>query len=147
MPRPDQKRRPSPFSLWLSAEERTRLAADANGAPLGAYIKSKIFAEPAQRVRRHSMVRDQRTAAQLLACLGASGLAVQVKELADAARSGSLDCDAETAAALRNACTDIAAMRSMLVATLGLKPKRPPRASTSTPCRAFNPAATGGAGR
>lgn len=138
MPRPDQKRRQSPFSLWLSAEERTRLLHEASGVPLGTYIKGKIFGEPAGRVRRPQSVRDERTIAQLLARLGASGLAAHMQELADAARSGSLACDDEVASLIRTACADIESMRSMLVAALGLKgPASKPDPTSPTPCQAF----------
>ena len=132
------RRRLAPLSLRLSPDERNRLERDAQGIALGAYIKAKVFGEPEKRVRRHESVRDQRTIAQLLARLGASGLAAHMRELADAARSGSLACDDETTALLRTACADIQSMRSMLVAALGLKgPVANPEPTSLTPCQAF----------
>ena len=82
------KRRDAPLSLRLSREERASLECEAGGLPLGTFIKSKLFDEAESRVRRHRPVRDQRTIAQLLARLGAGGLAAHMNELADAARSG-----------------------------------------------------------
>ncbi|MBY8824275.1 hypothetical protein [Sphingomonas colocasiae] len=131
-------KRSSPLSIRLSSDERSRLEREAGSVPLGTFIKSKIFGEPAGRVRRPQSVRDERTIAQLLARLGASGLAAHIQELADAARSGSLACDDEVASLIRAACADIESMRSMLVAALGLKgPASKPEPTSSTPCQAF----------
>lgn len=133
-----RKTREAPLSLRLSRDERTRLEHEAGGVPLGTYIKSKLFDGTATRVRRQHPVGDQPTIAQLLARLGASGLAAHMRELADAARSGSLACDDEITALLRTACADIESIRSMLVTALGLKGPRPTPALTSpTPCQAF----------
>jgi hypothetical protein len=130
--------RPSPLSIRLSREERICLEREAGGVPLGTFIKSKLFGETATQVRRHRPVGDQPTIALLLARLGASELAAHMRELADAARSGSLACDDEVAALLRTACADIESIRSMLVTALGLKVSRPTTAPTSpTPCQAF----------
>jgi hypothetical protein len=41
--KPLPKRRRAPFSLRLSEAERVRLADEARGAPLGAYIKAKVL--------------------------------------------------------------------------------------------------------
>lgn len=128
----------APFSLRLTAEERASLERQAGNAPLGTYIKAKLFDETATRVRRHRPVGDQPTMALLLARLGASGLAADMRELADAARSGSLACDEEIALLLRAACADIESIRSMLVTALGLKGPRPTATRTPpTPCQAF----------
>jgi hypothetical protein len=132
----------APLSLRLSREERARLEQDAAGQSLGGYIKARLFeAEtPTRSARRPLPVRDQRTIAQALAQLGRSELAASLRDLADAARSGSLECDAEVRAALLTACADIQSIRSMLVAALGLKAPGPPH--TQPPRQAFAPAAT-----
>lgn len=135
---PEGQSRLAPFSLRLTAEERASLEREAGGVPLGTFIKSKLFGEPATRVRHQQPVRDQRTIAQLLARLGASGLAAHMRELADAARSGSLACDEETAALLRTACADIRAIRLMLVTALGLKGPQSPPPPPSAPRQAFD---------
>lgn len=135
-------RRLAPLSLRLSPDERARLEQDAQGIALGAYIKAKIFGEPERRVHRHQSVRNQRTIAQLLARLGASGLAVHMQELANAASSGSLACDDETAALLRTACADIKSIRSILLTALGLKGPQSPPPPPSTPRQAFDSVST-----
>lgn len=143
-----KKARPAPLSLRLSSEERASLERAAGGMPLGTHIKSILFDGAAQRVHRPSPVRDERTMAQILARLGGSGLAAHMNALVDAARSGSLACDDEIAALLRAACADIATMRSMLVAALGLKTSRHDTGQrSSTPCRAFDALAGQGGGR
>ena len=40
------RKRPSPFSIRLTEDERTRLVVEAAGAPLGAYIKAKVLGAP-----------------------------------------------------------------------------------------------------
>lgn len=131
-------KREAPLSLRLSSDERANLEREASGVPLGTYIKSILFGEPAGWVRRHRPVRDERTIAQMLARLGASELAAHMRELADAARSGSLACDEEIASLLSAACADIQSMRSMLVAALGLKgPVSKTEPTSPTPCQAF----------
>lgn len=140
--------RSSPLSIRLSSDERSRLEREAGSVPLGTFIKSKIFGEPAGRVRRPQTVRDEHTIAQLLARLGASGLAAHMRELADAARSGSLACDDEVASLIRTACADIESMRSMLVTALGLKDTRPTSTlPLPTPCQAFESVSGQGGGR
>jgi hypothetical protein len=51
---PKKKPRDAPFSLRLSFEEKALLRAAANGVPLGAYIKAKLFDEPLEKVRRRN---------------------------------------------------------------------------------------------
>jgi len=45
--KPDQQKKPTPFSLRLSFEERARLERDAAGMSLGAYIRERLFGEDA----------------------------------------------------------------------------------------------------
>ena len=44
----------APFSLRLTFEERAKLEEAANGVPLGAYIKAKLFGEDLEKVRRRN---------------------------------------------------------------------------------------------
>ncbi|WP_171098166.1 hypothetical protein [Ruegeria sp. HKCCD7255] len=46
---------PAPFSLRLTFEERAKLEEAANGLPLGAYIKAKLFGEDLEKVRRRNI--------------------------------------------------------------------------------------------
>jgi len=66
-------------------------------------------------------VKDQSTLSQLLGLLGKSHIANNLNQLAKAANFGSLPVTQETEADLRQACADVAAMRSLLMRTLGLK--------------------------
>lgn len=134
----------SPLSLRLTRDERARLKREAGDSPLGAHIKRRLFAdEPPPAGRRPLPVRDQRTIATMLAQLGRSELAASLRDLADAARSGSLHCDDEITAILTSGCADIEFIRSMLVTALGLKPKPAPAPPLTKPRRAFFSAANG----
>ncbi|MEM8579695.1 MAG: hypothetical protein AAGF50_00670 [Pseudomonadota bacterium] len=127
--RPDFKelskgKAPAPFSLRLTFEERARLEAAADGAPLGAYIRSVLFGQdlPKPRRRRARSVTDQRELAKVLAALGASRLSSNVNQLAKAVNIGVLPVTPDTEAELHRACQDIAEMRDVLIAALGLEP-------------------------
>jgi hypothetical protein len=76
-PAPGKRRkREAPFAIRLSKDERARLERDAAGAPLGAYIKAKVFGTaPPVRMRRTGLaVEDRQALAQALALLGRSRL-------------------------------------------------------------------------
>ncbi len=120
---PRTKRRPAPFSLRLTAEERARLTEEAGGAPLGAYIKSKVLGRPL-RIRRKDWlpVKDRVSVAALLGLLGRSHIASNLNQLAKAANTGSLPLTPETEAELLAALDDVRAMRTILTIALGLKP-------------------------
>lgn len=134
----DNGKRLAPLSLRLTLEERAQLERDAAGHSLGSYIKARLFAdESASADRRQLPVRDQRTIAQMLAQLGRSELAVSLRDLADAARSGSLECDPDVRSLLLASCADIQFIRSVLVAALGLKAKAPCTPPPTNPRRAF----------
>jgi len=115
--------RSSPLSLRLSAVERERIERAAGTVPVSTYIKSRLFGAgaSAHRANARNPKAEHRTLAQLLARLGASQAATALRELADAARSGSLALDTETKASLDRACADVSAMRDMLMVALGLK--------------------------
>lgn len=73
---PKTDKRPAPFSLRLSFEERERLERDALGVSLSAYIKAKIFDDvaPKRIVRGKTPVKNHVQLTRLLAMLGASPL-------------------------------------------------------------------------
>ena len=117
-----RKKRPAPFSIRLSEEERARLAMEAAGAPLGAYIKAKVLGMPPVRLRRTGLSIQDRTAlAQLLALLGKSRLANNLNQLAYAVNIGSLPMTPETEADLRAALVAVRDMRALLLKALGHK--------------------------
>ena len=116
------ERRPPPFSLRLTFEERAKLEIQAGALPLSAYIKSVVFADdaPTYRQRRKSAAADQKMLAEVLACLGSSRLPNNLNQLAKAANQGALYCDDDTTRELRRACDDVRAMRLLLMEALGL---------------------------
>lgn len=82
---PARGRRPSPFSLRLSETERARIERDAAGMPIGGYIRSRLFGEEAAPRRRGKFpVKDHKLLAQALGKLGASRLANNLYQIANA---------------------------------------------------------------
>ena len=116
-------KKPKPFSLRLSFDERARLEQDASGMALGAYIRDRLFgddAAPRQR-RGHFPVKDYAALGRVLAALGQSRLSNNLNQLAKAVNTGSLPVTPETEDDLRQACKDIQAMRRDLMIALGLQ--------------------------
>jgi hypothetical protein len=118
-----REKRPAPFSIRLSEPERTRLAMEAAGAPLGAYIKAKALGEPLRSRRSSLPVQDRRALAQALALLGRSRLANNLNQLAHSANIGALPLDAETVADLHACIKEVRELRRVLLQALGLKPE------------------------
>lgn len=120
-----KRKRPAPFCLRLCPEERARLAMEAAGAPLGAYIKAKVLGDaPPIRTRRTGLAVEDRTAlAQVLALLGRSHLANNLNQLAHAVNIGTLPMTPETEAELFAALHDVRDLRRLLLAALGFKPE------------------------
>lgn len=135
------RKRPAPFSLRLSFEERTQVEKNAGGMPVGAYIKSLLLAEdaPKHRERRKPPVADQAALAQVLACLGASRIANNLNQLAKATNLGSFYFDEDTKMMIASACHDVRIMRQLLMKALGhFDPSeaRPPESTSQSFARA-----------
>ncbi|GMG84957.1 hypothetical protein LNKW23_41730 [Paralimibaculum aggregatum] len=113
------------MSLRLTEAERARLERDAAGRSLSAHIRERLFGQAAapRQGRNRAPVKDHHALARVLSQLGRTGLAKDFETLADAADDGILRLTPETEAAIRQACTDIAAIRRDLIAALGLKPE------------------------
>lgn len=123
-PQKDKKKKAPPFSLWLSPADRARLAMEAAGAPLGVYIKEKLFAgEPVRRRQAGNAIQDRQALAQVLAMLGRSRIASNLNQLAHAVNVGVLPVTPETEDELLGALRDVRAMRRLLLTALGLKPE------------------------
>lgn len=124
---PDQKadEAPAPFSLRLTFEERAALEQAAGDMPLGAYIRSQVFRDGKTRKRRRYKrpVKDHQALGQLLGALGEARLANNLNQLAKATNTGSLPVTPETEKALREACAEIHAMRTLLMRALGFAPE------------------------
>ena len=121
-----KRKRPAPFSIRLSEDERAHLERKAGNKPLGTYAREKLLGD-AQTPRKP--VRRQRTDYELLgrvlAALGRSELASCLLVLTAAADDGSLVVSDDIADNLNSACADIKDMRLMLITALGLKPGTP----------------------
>jgi len=117
------KKRPAPFSLRLSDGERARLAAEAGGAPLGAYIKAKLLGGTVPvRMRRSGLaVEDRQALGKALALLGQSRLASNLNQLAHLAHIGALPVSPEIESELQDAVNTVREIRRLLVTALGLK--------------------------
>lgn len=122
---PPPKKRLAPFSIRLSPEERARLAVEAAGAPLGAYIKARVLGTvPGERKRRKVLtIKDREALAQALALLGRSHLSSNLNQLAYAVNIGSLPVTPEAEADLRAALADIRELRRLLLTALGFRPE------------------------
>lgn len=119
-----KRKRPSPFCIRLSENERARLELEARGLPLGAYIKAKALGDKPLRMRRTGLaVEDRQALAKALALLGHSRLSSNLNQLAHAANIGSLPMTPETEAELLAALRDVREMRRLLITALGLKPE------------------------
>lgn len=118
---PKKKPREAPFSLRLSFDEKALLRAAANGVPLGAYIKAKLFDEPLEKVRRRNTnpVKDHEALGRVLGALGKSRLSQNLNQIARAANMGSLPVSPELEDELRQACADVEALRKELLRALG----------------------------
>lgn len=116
-------KRPAPFSLRLTFEERARLEKAASGISLSAYIKWRIFDpdKPPPRKRGKAPVKDHKVLAALLAKLGKSRLASNLNQLAKAVHTGSLPVTPDTEKDIKRAAQDVHDMRALLILALGLK--------------------------
>lgn len=116
-------KRPAPFSLRLSFEERRQLEQDSGRQSISAYIKSRLFDpdKPVKQARGLNPVKDHQALSQALGLLGSSGLAQRLGELAKAAGIGALPVDDDTEKAIRRACDDVRIIRRFLLAALGIR--------------------------
>jgi len=94
---------------------------EAAGAPLGAYIKSKLLdGMPAGRKRRKVLtIEDREALARALALLGRSDLLHSLQDMAHAAEIGTLLVTPETEAELRTALSAVQDIRAALLDALG----------------------------
>lgn len=116
-------RRPAtrPLSFRLTEDEPIRLVGEANGAPLGAYVKAKLLGSPLPRVRRSNLaIEDRQALAKALALLGRSRLASNLNQIARLAHIGALPFTDEIGAELYEAAGDVRTKRNYLLRALGL---------------------------
>lgn len=124
----EKPKRPAPFSIRLSDADRARLAVEAAGAPLGAYIKAKLLdGKLVERKRRKGLsIQDREALAQALALLGRSHLSSNLNQIAHAVNIGVLPVTPETEAELVGAVQDVRLMRRLLFSALGYRSEDQP---------------------
>lgn len=115
-------KRPAPFSLRLTFEQRAQLERDAGNMSLSAYIQSRLFDPVNLPPRRRSKrpVKDHQALAQLIGLLGKSHLASNLNQLARAANSGSLAVTPDAEVALMMAAAEVQEIRRILIEALNL---------------------------
>ena len=116
----DKSKRPPPFGVRLTHEERAELErrAERAGLTLGGYLKSVVFNTPPPR-RSRRLAPNADLLARLLAAAGSIG--GNVNRCAFIANMGSWP----EASRLQSACDDIQWMRHNLMQALGIDPSIP----------------------
>nr|WP_321361382.1 plasmid mobilization relaxosome protein MobC [uncultured Hyphomonas sp.] len=114
-----QTRRDAPFSLRLSEEERVQLKASADGQPLGAYIKSRLFSGAQYRSRARQV--DREALGKVLGALGQSRISQNLNQIAKAANIGALPVTPELVEELHETCAELKSLRQDIMAALGLR--------------------------
>ncbi|XWN29330.1 MAG: hypothetical protein ROR55_17735 [Devosia sp.] len=124
----ETERKPTPFSLRLTREERATLEQAAAGMPLGAFIKDKLFDGEMvpRRTRGRTPVQDHTALAKVLAALGASRLSSNLNQIAKAVNMGALPISPELEDDLQAACVQVREMRDRLLHALGVGNGRSP---------------------
>ena len=118
----ERRKRPSPFSIRLSAEERAYLKRKAGRRPLGRYIRDKLLdGTEAPRKPSPAPPTEYVLFARLLGALGESEQLSCLFLLLAAAEAERVILAEKDRAALRSACADVREMRALLVKALGLK--------------------------
>lgn len=119
--------RPATFTLRLTPEDRLRLERDAGSMSLGAYVRWRVFDPDRQPPRQRSKfpVKDHQALSKALALLGQSRISSNLNQLAAAAHIGALPVTPDIEADLREAISDITAIRKMLIAALNLSDGAP----------------------
>jgi len=138
-------RRPPPFSLRLTQDERAELERMAGSMSLSSCIKARLFDSeaPAPRRRRRRGVKDERALRQLLAMLGSSRLSQNMNQLAKAAHVGNLPLRDEVERDLNKACGDIQMMRVILMRALGIPIKDKEQLKDESLSQTFSRATSG----
>lgn len=124
--KPARRKRGPTVSIRVSEDERAALIRETDGDSLNAYLRARMFgtnAASGQRRRHSGSVKDREALARILASLGRSRLPSNLNQIARLAHVGKLPVSENLAVDLREACSDISAMRRDLIAALGLKPQ------------------------
>lgn len=118
-----KKKRPAPFPVRLSDDERAILEVRAGNRPLGAYIRESLLGD-AQTARKRTKAKPKADSALLAKVLGQLGQSDQVQclfLLLVAAENDRVVMGAAERKALLEACDAVKDMRGVLISALGLK--------------------------
>lgn len=115
-------RKPKPFSLRLTVEERAYLEEQASHQALGAYIREVLLSGKARKRRTLRKPKaDERQLVLLLSALGDSRLASNLNQLAHHANMGTLETSEALEQELHEAYLAVIEMRNTLLSALGLR--------------------------
>ena len=119
-----RRKRPAPFSIRLSEDERAYLERKAGNKPLGTYARDKLLgdAQTTRKTQPRKQRMDYEMLGRVLAMLGDSELATSLCMLALAAENGSLPVTEDVEGKIHSACDDIQEIRLILIRALGLRP-------------------------
>ena len=91
---------------------------------MSAYVRERLFGEVSPRKTRGKFpIKDHQALARVLSRLGRSGLFEQLNGLSLSVEQGRLYLQPELENELRQACTDLKAMRYDLLRALGHRPE------------------------
>lgn len=119
-----RKKRMAPLSIRLSPDERARLEALAGKQPIGAFVKSRLFAAndniPPQPNSR-PIVNERVGFAKMLSMLAQMDVFLTLKELLKTVSNGHVQLKHGTESALNAAFRDLGEVRRLLIKALGIK--------------------------
>lgn len=117
------KKRPAPFSIRFTEEERTRLEYDAEGMAMGEYIKWRIFhdSNPKRKVRNRRPIKDHVELTKALGLLGSSEISKHLRTIAKHLDNSTFVLTPEIEQSLVEALDDIHFIRRAIFKALGFK--------------------------
>lgn len=119
---PEKSKRTPPVSIRFNDAERAALLEHTNGEALGPYIKRFVLSRhSAKRPRRKTPTKQHQAIARTLRGLGGSGVSGVLGSFLLAFEEGRLMLDRGEERELRRAMAHVTAMRSDLIAALGLR--------------------------
>lgn len=122
-----RRKRPAPFSIRLSDEERAILQRKAGKRSLGAYARAKLLGDE-EAPRRKAAAKpsvDSVLLGQVLGKLGKSEQVACLFLLLVAAEKNRITMSEKDRAALHAACDDVREVRAVLMSALGLRGDKP----------------------
>lgn len=113
------------LSIPLTPDLKADLERRAGRRPISAYARDVLFpandnAPRKPRAPRHNR-KDRQALAAILARIGSTESSGSLHEMAHLARLGALPMTPEVEATLLQACADIEAIKTLLMAAMGLR--------------------------